>query len=124
MWLSEEESDVFRDFGYYSKPLKFNPKGRIISLNTNVCNDEDWFLLNERFDVGKHLEWLEKELSSLEEIGGFAYIIGHIHPRSCLHQFGVRFHSLMERYQHIVRFSSFGHSHEETFFITKGFNSV
>merc|ERR1711935_609462 len=29
----------------------------------------------------------------------------------------------MERYQHIVRFSSFGHSHNENVFITRAFNS-
>lgn len=29
----------------------------------------------------------------------------------------------MERYQHVIRFSSFGHTHDEDFFVTKAFNT-
>lgn len=50
-------------------------------------------------------------------------MIAHIPVQSCLHQFGVRYKALMERYQHVVRFSSFGHSHNENFFVTSAFNS-
>lgn len=50
-------------------------------------------------------------------------MIGHIPVQSCLHQFGVRYKALMERYQHVVRFSSFGHSHDESIFITRAFNT-
>ena len=30
----------------------------------------------------------------------------------------------MERFQHIVRFSSFGHSHDETFYVTNAINTT
>ena len=29
----------------------------------------------------------------------------------------------MERYQHVVRFSSFGHTHDDEFFVNKAFNT-
>lgn len=122
-WLSEEEVEVFGKYGYYSKPLPFNSKGRVISLNTQACNDLNWWLLDNRQDPGLEMQWLEQELSQLEKDGGFAYMIGHIPVSGCLHQFGVRYKALMERYQHIVRFSSFGHSHDENFYITRAFNS-
>lgn len=122
-WLSESEADTFSKYGYYSKPFPFNPLGKVISINTQACNDMNWWLLDNRQDPGQQIEWLENELASLEKQGGFAYMIGHIPVNGCLHQFGVRYHALMERYQHVVRFSSFGHSHNENFFVTKAINS-
>jgi len=35
------------------------PGAKIISLNTNVANTENWSLLGERNDPAHHLEWLE-----------------------------------------------------------------
>jgi len=32
-FLTAEEADTFGKYGYYSKPLPFNPKGKVISLN-------------------------------------------------------------------------------------------
>lgn len=110
-WLSQEEADLFAKWGYYSKPLKSNPKGRVISLNTNVADNLNWWLWKDRSDPGNHIQWLENELKQIEAEGGFTYIIGHIPSRSFLHQFGSRYKALMERYQHIIRFSSFGHTH-------------
>lgn len=122
-WLSKDEIEQFAKFGYYSKPLPSNSKGKVISLNTQACNDLNWWLLDNRQDPGQQIEWLENELSQLEKENGFAYMIAHIPVQSCLHQFGVRYKALMERYQHVVRFSSFGHSHNENFFITSALNS-
>lgn len=67
---------------------------------------------------------MEDELTQIEKDGGLAYIIAHIQPKSCLHQFGIRYKALMERFQHIVRFSSFGHSHNESIHVTKAINST
>jgi hypothetical protein len=81
-------------------------------------------LLDERNDPGNQIEWLEKELSQIEKDGGFCHIIAHIPPDECLHQFGIRYKALMERYQHIVRFSSMGHTHDEEFVVTRAINST
>ena len=118
-WLSEEEIKVFEQWGYYSKPFEFNTKGKVIGVNMQACNDLNWWLLDDRTDPGYQLEWLEDELSQIEKDGGFAHIIAHIPSRDCLHQFGYRYHALIERYQHIVRFQSFGHTHDEDFYITR-----
>lgn len=69
-------------------------------------------------DPGHELAWLESELKDLEENQGFAYIIGHIPSNFCTHQYATRFATLMDRYQHIVRFSSFGHTHSQSFYLT------
>lgn len=123
-WLSEEEATLFQEYGYYSKPFKFNPKGKVIGLNMQACNNMNWWLLDNRVDPGHQIDWLEKELLQIEKDGGFAYMIGHIPPHSCLHQFGIRYKVLMERFQHIVRFSSFGHSHNESIFLTMAINTT
>jgi sphingomyelin phosphodiesterase acid-like 3 len=114
----------FMKFGYYSKPFKFNHKGKVIALNTNACYDLNWYLVSERYDPGNQLEWLEEQLRMLEEEEGFAYIIGHVPPYHCLHNYGIRYKALMERFQHVVRFSSFGHTHDESFFVDLEFNKT
>lgn len=79
-WLSAEEAEVFGRYGYFSKPFPFNPKGTVISLNSQSCNDMNWWLFSNRQDPGQQIEWLEGELARIEKEGGFVHIIGHIQP--------------------------------------------
>lgn len=67
--------------------------------------------MQDRNDPGNELAWLESELNDLEKKNEFAYIIGHIPSNNCKQEFAMRYAALMERYQHVVRFSSFGHTH-------------
>lgn len=122
-WLSEEEGELFAKWGYYSKPFKFNPKGRVLSLNLQACNDQNWWMFKQRTDPGDQIAWLEQQLSQIEAEDGFAYILSHIYSVDCLHQFGIRYKALSERYQHIIRFSSFGHTHNEQFRVNKAIKS-
>ena len=59
-WLSAEEAEEFRQYGFYSKPLKHNSKGRVISLNMQACNNMNWWLLEDRQDPGGQIAWLEQ----------------------------------------------------------------
>lgn len=118
-WLNDEEAKVFKRYGYYSKPMDFNPKFKVIVLNTNVAYDFNYRMLVNRYDPGGILKWFEGELVDLEKNGGFAYVVGHIPPMHYLYQFGVRYQALLERYQHIIHFSSFAHTHYESFFVDK-----
>lgn len=61
------------------------------------------------------LGWLEEELTKLEATGGFAWIIGHVDTNECLHEFGERLWSIYDRFQHVIRFSAYGHTHTEEF---------
>lgn len=47
-WLSDDEAKVFGRYGYFSKPLPFNTKGKVISLNMQACNDQNWWLFSNR----------------------------------------------------------------------------
>ena len=55
-------------FGYYSKPFKFNPKGKVIGMNSMLAYDVNWMIWKNRSDPGNFLKWLEVELSELEKI--------------------------------------------------------
>lgn len=65
--------------------MKHNPKGTVIALNMQACNDLNWYLLAERQDPGNQIAWFESELARIEKEEGFVYIIAHIPPHSCLH---------------------------------------
>ena len=51
---------------------------RVLALNTQVSNTENWYLPGFKNDPADHIAWLESQLSSIEADGGLAYIIGHI----------------------------------------------
>jgi len=91
---------VFGQYGYYSKPLKFNSKGKAIIVNTQTSNCLNIWNFGDgtRTDQGGQLKWLETELLELEAIGGFAYIIGHIPAYDYMHEYGIRYKALIERF--------------------------
>lgn len=51
-------------------------------------------------------------------------IISHIPPGSsdCLYEWAIRYNAILDRFQHIVRFSVYGHVHIESFGTIRGFN--
>lgn len=78
---------------------KATPHGsKIISLNTNASEGDNWKLINERSDPGRQMEWLENELHEIEANGGVAYIVSHEQPNTYLNQFGTRFRAISERF--------------------------
>jgi predicted MPP superfamily phosphohydrolase len=52
-WLSEDEISIFAKYGYYSKPMKFHKKGRVIGMNMQACNNLNWWLMDDREDPGQ-----------------------------------------------------------------------
>jgi len=51
-WLNEQEVAQVLKFGYYSKTMKHNPRGKIISLNTNGAYHVNFRLVTDDFDPG------------------------------------------------------------------------
>lgn len=58
-------------------------------------------------------------MNALEAVNGSAIMLVHIPPAECLHPYGVRIQAIQERYQHIIRFSLSGHTHNEEFNVVK-----
>jgi sphingomyelin phosphodiesterase len=56
----------FRNFSQYINRLYFRPK-RLISLNTNYCPKENfWLIINSTDPLGQ-LEWLSRTLQESED---------------------------------------------------------
>lgn len=120
---------TFLDYGYYSTTLKKadgsllgNKETRIISLNTNVCyvyNFENFVTFS---DPGNQLVWLENELEEIERSDGIAIMMAHVPDGpECTRQFGKRYHALMDRFQHIIRWGMYGHYHKEQYSVVRDF---
>ena len=131
-WIGEGYSD-FKKFGYYNTPLK-GMKGdwtgfRVIGLNTEACNDQNWYLFSQNNDPGNHLQWLEEQLKQIEKNNERTFIIGHVIPGTggCISEWSIRYRALMERYQHLIIAHFFGHTHIDDFTIitdTKNSSSI
>jgi hypothetical protein len=59
----------------------------------------NWHSVLVYTDPGNMLEWMEKELSDLEAIGGSAIVMSHVpNLDDCLRQYGRRFHAILDRF--------------------------
>lgn len=119
-YLDESSQEQYKDFGYYHQMLRTSDgteyeNTRIIALNTQSCYHFNYYLFSDHNDPGNELAWLEEELTKMESEGKNAIILAHVPPGSedCLYQWAIRYNALMDRFQHVVRFSIHGHKHIE-----------
>ena len=71
--LEPEARDLFRQNGFYSSLVR--PGFRIISLNTNFCQGENFFLFLDFSDPADQLAWLAEELLKAELAGSWSFTI-------------------------------------------------
>lgn len=128
-WLKPDTIKTFSKAGYYAQYFELTgqnkvfDKVRVLGVTTQTCNEQNWYLWEVLADPGDELQWLEATLRDMEQKGEIAILLGHIPINGCLRAWGSRFQALMDRYQHIVRFGLFGHSHDEKFFLTTSVNT-
>ena len=67
-----------RQGGYFHTLIR--PGLRLVSINTNFCNNLNFWLLLNFDDPSEHLHWLYAVLLKAERRGEAVYIIGHIPP--------------------------------------------
>lgn len=118
-WLDDEAYELFKQYGYYSMPMSGDKESwdgfRVIALNTETCNHQNWYLFSQLSDPGNMLAWVEEEFKKLEANGEKAFVIGHVKPGedACLYEWSMRYRALTERYQHVIVANLFGHTHTE-----------
>ena len=118
-WLDDESFELFKKYGYYSMPLRGIKESwdgyRVIALNTETCNHQNFYLFSQLNDPAGMLKWVEEEFKKLEQNGEKAFIIGHVKvgEDACLNEWGIRYRALTERYQHVILSNLFGHTHTE-----------
>jgi len=85
---------------------------KVISFNSNYCVALNFYSWVQWEDPGHEIEWLEKELYELEKVGGAAIMLSHVpNIHQCVRNFGTRWHALMDRYQHVIRWTMAAHNH-------------
>lgn len=99
---------------YFAKQLTNNT--RVLSINSNICYLENWYSITAFNDPGNQLHWMIENLDELEKSGGHAIIIAHVpNLEECTLQWGHRFHTILDRYSHVISFSVYSHTHYEQF---------
>jgi sphingomyelin phosphodiesterase len=89
---------------------------RVISINSNICYNYNWYGIVQFQDPGHMLDWLQKQLHDLEKVNGSAIIVTHLpNIDECLRQYGRRYHAIVDRYQTVIRWSMAGHIHREQY---------
>ncbi|XP_071804161.1 sphingomyelin phosphodiesterase-like [Asterias amurensis] len=114
-WLPKETTSTIIKGGYYTVPVY--PGLRVISLNMNMCNNQNWWLLDNEVDPANELQWLIDVLQKAEDENEFVHILGHIPPGSgdCLPQWSWNYNQIINRYESTIRGQFFGHTHKDSF---------
>ncbi|GAV05396.1 hypothetical protein RvY_15537 [Ramazzottius varieornatus] len=110
-WLPAESLKTVASGGFYR--VDVFPGLRIISLNTNYCNNMNWWLLVNMTDPDNELQWLISELQDAENRGIKVHLIGHIPPGSgdCMRTWSRNFYKIVTRYEDTIRGQFYGHEH-------------
>jgi len=123
-WIGHEAAKEFSRFGYYQV---FNKdfEVRVIALNTEACNDENWFLFKNSTDPGDMLQWLQGVLAMAERNDEPVWIVGHIPPGDgdCLDDWSTRYRAVVDRYSYNIRGQFFAHTHNDHFELSKSYIS-
>lgn len=79
----------------------------------------------EHNDAGGQLAWLRGELEQAEKQEKLVWIVGHVPIgfKDCNPKWALRYTVLLERFQHIIRFQTFGHVHTEEFDVSRSLTS-
>ena len=133
-YLDAEAKAIYAKAGYYTQKLRVKntdgtqkdvEKTNILAVNTEACYNANFYLMSQRDDPGDVLAWLNETLYGFEQKGEIAILIAHHPPgcSDCLYAWSVRFNAIMDRYQHIVRWSMYGHVHLEIYGVSKAIRS-
>ncbi|ESP02348.1 hypothetical protein LOTGIDRAFT_92630, partial [Lottia gigantea] len=90
---------------------------RIVSINTNFCNNRNWWLLLNATDPAGQLQWLINILQQAENNQEKVHIIGHIPPgiKDCLRAWSWNYYKIVNRYESTIVAQFFGHTHNDHF---------
>lgn len=112
-WLPEETIETIKKGAYYTVLMR---KGfRIVSLNMNYGNSENWWLWINSIDPAQQLQWFVEVLTQAEKNGEKVHVIGHIPPDATLKWFKYNYYRIIDRFHGTVVGQFFGHTHHDEF---------
>lgn len=114
-WLPQYSLSNIKKGAYYSVYLK--EKLKLVSLNMNYCNNQNWWLLLNSTDPADELSWFVRELQSSELLGEKVMVIGHIPPgtNDCLQVWSNNYYKIISRFEDTIIGQFFGHTHQDEF---------
>jgi sphingomyelin phosphodiesterase len=77
VWLDEEAVATFQNKSYYAM-VNHEHNVKIIALDTQACDTQDFYLVRDPTDPMHELEWLRNELYDSEKKKQGVFIMGHI----------------------------------------------
>lgn len=122
-WIGTAAAASLKAYGRYSL-LHRNTNLKIVAVNTQACDQKNFWLLANVTDPGGNIQFLYNELQSAEANNQYVYIIGHMPPGSdaCLSLWSKHYSVLVTRYANIIRGQFFGHLHTDELKVSKDFN--
>ncbi|XP_059155897.1 sphingomyelin phosphodiesterase-like [Physella acuta] len=114
-WLPESALESVRRGAYYT--VTPYPGLKVISLNMNYCNNQNWWMLLNATDPAGELQWLVDTLQTAEDEGVKVHILGHIPPGNddCLKPWSWNYYRIVSRYRNTIAGQFFGHTHFDSF---------
>merc|ERR1712176_1586908 len=114
-WLPPESLHSIAYAGYYA--VQHSEKLRIISLNTQYCDNLNFWLYLNNTDPGNMLQWLVSELTWAELRGVKVIILGHIPTgrSDCKKAFSWNYYEIVDRFEATVVGQYMGHTHQDHF---------
>eukprot|EP01137_Pigoraptor_chileana_P007391 Opistho-2@52926 len=114
-WLPTDTISTIKQGGFYTTLIEDGL--RLISLNMNYCNNQNWWILINQTDPAGELQWLINTLQAAEDKGELVYIIGHIPPGSgaCVDDWSFNYNIIVDRYESTILSQFFGHEHDDEF---------
>lgn len=120
-WLPPSALETIRWGGYYN--AKIRDGLRVISLQTNYGNSENYWLLINSTDPAGQLAWLVDQLQAAEDSGDKVHIIGHIPPRDTIQWWRTNYIKIANRYESTIVGQFFGHTHTDSFSVMYDVNN-
>lgn len=134
-WLPEKSLSLVRRGAFYSTLVR--PGFRIVSLNMNYCNHDNWYvssaashpktlktnlsfyfsrwLILNSTDPLQELEWFIDVLQEAENNDEKVHIIGHVPAghSDCLKTWQTSYYDILSRFEQTITAQFFGHTHND-----------
>ncbi|XP_067935933.1 sphingomyelin phosphodiesterase-like [Watersipora subatra] len=114
-WLPASTMETIKYGGFYTVLVK--PGFRIISLNTNFCERQNFWLLLNVTDPAHELQWLVSVLQSAELNGEKVHLLGHVPPGvdDCIRVWSENLNKIIVRYSNTIAGYFLAHTHQDEF---------
>eukprot|EP00698_Gefionella_okellyi_P022364 TRINITY_DN7403_c0_g1_i1.p1 TRINITY_DN7403_c0_g1~~TRINITY_DN7403_c0_g1_i1.p1 ORF type:complete len:572 (-),score=106.93 TRINITY_DN7403_c0_g1_i1:145-1860(-) len=119
-WLPADAVKSVQNAGYYTMLIR--PGLRVVAMNSQLGYAFNFYtFLDEQPVADQQFAWLEATLAASEQAGERVLLVSH-HPPfryDCMEQYAAQWHTLFDRYQHVIVAQFTGHTHTDLWQVVK-----